>query len=1719
MKKNDKEEATDTAPPDRPKSPELPPPFPRYNLGPLPKLPPETKSGCTSRLFGILIVLGVILILFMIAVPNFLESQSRSKVSRAMADQRSLATGLEAYYVDYNSYPAWVEVLWQGPVKYLSQGPVDPFAGRGSLSSGDGQSLFHYVTGTDAFNRAKQAGLVNPYAEQPSSFWMTYSVGPSGQDSGGTIVYDPTNGTISAGNIIRISQGNLSGYGDSFSRLSYGGAYGGAAPAAKSASVSRAKMPAGESGSGYSMKATFPALGRQGAPEPPQGASAAGEAKTQDRLAFAYDPTNGTASEGDIYRTKDSVDYQTGRRLADGELLKSGRTAGPGKPETVVGSAGALFSEGYANAVLLNLSGENSFKDLEAIRRKEAAARQAGLLSMGIELPEGGTRKKLETLGEAKRIEIRLMDWKDYARLQFLVWIAAFLLLTWIWIARRAWFRSAFIAAIALSLLPPVLFDTPWAPLFNAAFQGVLLSLASPIIHFLIHRYGWFAPHAGNHGGDSQSGNSAASPSGRSPEGPGARGGAKAVIFIAAALSLGAPSTASTASTLSTPSTPSTNPVRILVPYDATELKLITLQETPSFLKRDLPAFLSRADFTRLWNAARRDQTEPARLQPLIAEMRLTGTLSPERSTIEGELTLLAINPANAPSSAVIGLEGMALTESTASAPGAALEEGAKTGLLLQMSANWSGAIVARFVLPCQTRGATGRMSLRFPDAGAGTWKIQIPYPDVTAKYGEAARAAAQTLCVSERTSGSTILTGAIKPGPFNLSWTARETGGGGAASARAGANEWRAVITQRVSWEDLSEARFFATISLSPSAAGKNLPAEVTLAHDSSLSVVSAKGEGLLSAEDAPADEPAGGPGARATSRLVLRLADVPSASIVLEGICRAPSGGRPWQALGVRAPQGIESRATLRLEIPDDIEIQSVQTRGLERRPTREAIPGCSVFIYESARGDGEATLALRRLEAAFDVETLDAFAPAGDLLWRAATIQLTPRSSQLRECVLEAPAGLRVLTLKGKDVAGWFQSGDRIFAAFHPPLEHPSALELTAIGETRASSDVLTLRPLAVQGASRTRGGAVIVVPAGAECGEIDIAKATPRPPTNVDGLLAAQACGVESAKSGSLRAYTLDSTAPLRLAFRTLEATSLDTVFNRLTVSDGLQSLECVVRSEPRRGRLNRIEALLVLPAPDPTAPARLQVSGPVRHLKTDPVGARAWRVTAELNAPYAHAVEVRFQLDRPLPPEEKSLVRSMAFLPVRGGGARAFLLLRRAFEGELKTAEAAGARSLDPSTPPWPGADFHPMPSDQAFELSTAANAIPTFAVTRHARSEALRAVAEALRQRVIVTDDGLERVELTIVLQNQSEQFLKIALPYPKERITIYETRVADRLVKTTFGMEAGREALLVPLIRPGALDPELTIRIAFTAKSGKPLHGSGAREERQAEVLGGVPVAHSSLVLMLPPDFQYSKFEGTLNRVEMVDLEIDEALRGAKKIERLTQIALYNPALVQHKTLQQLNAYQAGIEMNVKAARQINEAQKRMYRARETAQDQKESQREQELDKARAQTLEEAESAAKTSMFSNTRINQAFIAQNAQQPGAPAQPPSAAAVEPPPPAQPAVMAPIEFPRVGEVFVFRQLQGTGAVTFRYHSREAAGFRNDVFFALFLTLMAAIATYASRHLFANLRRAAILALILCITAILFRVALDVTIPAAALALLLLLLRRKRPAASK
>jgi type II secretion system protein G len=181
------------------------------------------KKGFT--LIELLIVVAIIAILAAIAVPNFLEAQTRSKVSRSKADLRSIATALEAYRVDTNKYvwpyiassSAWrMNYLLTTPVAYMTSITKDAFGYTDiNYSSYFTQSELWYATQDSYkfYNFPWQIG--GTIANSKSMEWNLQSRGPDRDLYGPPLnnyevdrallhQYDPTNGTVSDGNVVRV---------------------------------------------------------------------------------------------------------------------------------------------------------------------------------------------------------------------------------------------------------------------------------------------------------------------------------------------------------------------------------------------------------------------------------------------------------------------------------------------------------------------------------------------------------------------------------------------------------------------------------------------------------------------------------------------------------------------------------------------------------------------------------------------------------------------------------------------------------------------------------------------------------------------------------------------------------------------------------------------------------------------------------------------------------------------------------------------------------------------------------------------------------------------------------------------------------------------------------------------------------------------------------------------------------------------------------------------------------------------------------------------------------------------------------------------------------------------------------------------------------------------------------------------------------------------------
>ena len=187
----------------------------------------NNKKGFT--LIELLIVVAIIAILAAIAIPNFIQAQIRAKVTRAKADIRSLATGLESYFVDNNAYPDdtlyansyyyYVSDAITTPIAYLSGNYfVDPFRNAVyDTISNPAMTVYrryrykNYIADAQANNGTERVGMRRYGSWRLSSSGpdrtATFNANTYGWFEDYLEPYDPTNGTVSNGDVIRAQNG------------------------------------------------------------------------------------------------------------------------------------------------------------------------------------------------------------------------------------------------------------------------------------------------------------------------------------------------------------------------------------------------------------------------------------------------------------------------------------------------------------------------------------------------------------------------------------------------------------------------------------------------------------------------------------------------------------------------------------------------------------------------------------------------------------------------------------------------------------------------------------------------------------------------------------------------------------------------------------------------------------------------------------------------------------------------------------------------------------------------------------------------------------------------------------------------------------------------------------------------------------------------------------------------------------------------------------------------------------------------------------------------------------------------------------------------------------------------------------------------------------------------------------------------------------------------
>ena len=285
---------------------------------------------------------------------------------------------------------------------------------------------------------------------------------------------------------------------------------------------------------------------------------------------------------------------------------------------------------------------------------------------------------------------------------------------------------------------------------------------------------------------------------------------------------------------------------------------------------------------------------------------------------------------------------------------------------------------------------------------------------------------------------------------------------------------------------------------------------------------------------------------------------------------------------------------------------------------------------------------------------------------------------------------------------------------------------------------------------------------------------------------------------------------------------------------------------VVQGEPTQFELSR--------------PAGYEITG-VTGSTLDSSETHAGALTLKINAPEQRTHEFLISMERSIngTKADAPLIsftnaqRETGEVLVEGSGTM-----------EIKATEGGGLKRTDvKEASPYLRSMAH-FPPQAAFRYHRQPNETPTLALdwVRFPDGGVLAAVAESAQVTTLVTSEGKSLTEVSLVVKNQAQPFLKVALP---QDATILSAEVAGERVKPVQGPDGNR----VPLLRPGFRTMDAyTVSFVFM-HSGVPFAKKGGAELTLPNM--DIPISVLNWEVFLPERYKVKDFGGDViaaNRV-----------------------------------------------------------------------------------------------------------------------------------------------------------------------------------------------------------------------------------------------------------
>ncbi len=193
-----------------------------------------------------------------------------------------------------------------------------------------------------------------------------------------------------------------------------------------------------------------------------------------------------------------------------------------------------------------------------------------------------------------------------------------------------------------------------------------------------------------------------------------------------------------------------------------------------------------------------------------------------------------------------------------------------------------------------------------------------------------------------------------------------------------------------------------------------------------------------------------------------------------------------------------------------------------------------------------------------------------------------------------------------------------------------------------------------------------------------------------------------------------------------------------------------------------------------------------------------------------------------------------------------------------------------------------------FPAQAAFRYHKQPSEAPNLALmwVRFPDGSVLAAVAESAIVTTMVTSEGKSLTEVKLILKNQAQPFLKIALP---AGVSILSAEVGGERVKPVQGADGSR----VPLLRPG-FHPTGSYEVSFVfMHSGAPFAKKGGADLSLPSM--DIPISLLSWEVFLPEQYKVKDFGGDVIAANLVPQPLRE--EDAIAAERTRDSGTFNNA------------------------------------------------------------------------------------------------------------------------------------------------------------------------------------------------------------------------------